>query len=157
MATELNSLIFNKPTEPDFNRGSLEDFGFATGEIDFMADVEMKGYASRNVPGEDGERVFFPDNPAIEPYDLTIEFKYQGTYVGFYDAYTTFCDYLIGRDGTGPCMHIYSPWSNMGRLNTYVKSIKNEKFHREGENIFMSMSVVFRITDPVQTIKLAVS
>lgn len=149
-------MIFHKPTMPEVNKSSLADFGFATGNVEFPASVEMKEYASRSVPGEDGERVFFPDNPAINAYDLSIEFKYKGLYSDFHDDYMTFCNFLIGRDGFGPCMHIYMPWNNIGRMNTYVKSIKECKYNRNGNEVFITFNVVFRITDPVATIKLAI-
>lgn len=157
MAQELNTIIFHKPAEPTANKGSYEHFGFATGDVGFPADVEMKSYSTRNVPGEDGERVFFPEVPAIDAYDWTVEFKYQGNFADFYKDFTRFRDYLIGRDGSGSRMHVYSPWSDMGKCNAYVKSIKSDKFYRKDNSVYISVKVVFRITEPNSDIKLTLS
>lgn len=156
MAETRNTLLIRKG---GVTKSTFDDFGFATGEIPFPGSFEIKGFAERDCPGEDGERVYFPDQSYIKGYDLKVEFKTQYNIYGIYDRYRAFVNYLTGRDGTGTEMEVYSPWYRVGRKGVYAKAIEESRFVRDDDNDSNSMiaiEVTFRITDPITDILLSV-
>ena len=131
------------------------DFGYATGEIPFPADVEVKELTKRNCPCEDGDRVFFPDRLALASYDLEIEFKYQGKESSLYIDFCRLRDLLTGADGEGTELAIYSPWYRIGRQRVHLKNIKPDSSLRMNDESFQKIKITFCITDPVTDILLS--
>lgn len=131
-----------------------ERFGFATGEFGFPYKASPKEFATRNVPGEDGERVFFPKKTSIEAYDLNVEFKYRGKLASYYGDYKRFMEFISGMDGKGTNLIIYSPWHRIGRKDVYVKSAEPPVYHRNGDECHITVKVVFRVTNPTEDVIL---
>lgn len=152
MAVNLNTLIIKKGDTIIDSYAS----GFATGEISFPAVIEVKDYAAKECPGEDGERVFFPDRAYYKPYDLDIEFKYVWKSNSAKSIFLAFCDIITGKDGKGTELSIYSPWYRIGRQKVYVKAIKTHNYRSDDKESFFRFTVTFRITDPITDIVLSV-
>lgn len=153
MAVNLSTLLIRRGDEIIDSAAS----GFYTGEINFPANVEVKDFATRDCPGEHGERVFFPANSSIKAYDLDVEFKYTGKIEVYRYMFCAFRDKLTGQDGKGTELSIYSPYYRIGRQRVYVKSIQQKKFYRDDETgeAFISFVVTFRVTDPVTDILIS--
>lgn len=153
---EKSTLLFrNTKHEEVFD--SLADFGFATQEIEFPAKTVVKELATRNVPGEDGERVSYPDRAYLEPYDLDVEFVYKGEEEHYYTtSFTTIRDILLGRVyGDGCELEIYSPWHRIGRRGVHVKEIEPTKFRRMDGEVMLGIKVKFHVSDPDKDILLS--
>lgn len=133
---------------------TLADFGFATGEIPFPAEVEIKEFATRSCPGEDGDRVFFPDTSYASSYDWDVEFKYRGDIGQYRQDYEAFISFLNGRDGNGTEISVYSPFHRIGRQKVNVKEISDAVFKRMGDSMHLTIKVKFRINDPLTHILL---
>lgn len=131
-----------------------ERFGFATGEFSFPYKANPKDFAARNVPGEDGERVYFPDRTYMDAYDISIQFKYVGALSAYYTAYRNFMEFMTGLDGQGTNLIIYSPWHRIGRKDVYVKGIDEPVFKRVGEECHISVKFTLRVTNPVEDVVL---
>lgn len=150
--SELSTLLIQRGSQV-FD--SLADFGFATGEIPFPSDIEIKDFATRDCPGEDGERVFFPERSYLKAYDLEVEFKYASDINSFNTNYRSFCNLLTGRSGAGTEFSIYSPWHRLGKTGVYVTKITSGNYKRIEEDVFASIKVKFHITNPDSHILLS--
>ena len=144
-----HSLYMQKERALSEITGSLEAFGFATGKIDFPASCEAKELAARDFPGFDGESVHFPDTLRFAATDLNVEFKYRDDDSKAYERITAFRDWMSGRSDAGTKMMIYSPWTNAGRRGVYMKSISEPEYRRDDLGTYLSVTVTFRLTDPV--------
>lgn len=151
--SELSTLLIKKGSK---TISTLAEYGYATKDIDYPIVTEVKDFASRNVPGEDGERVYFPDSASLEPYDLEVEFMYRGNVEANKNLFDGFRDFLTGRDKEGTELSIYSPYHRVGRQKVYAKKIEVNRFKRDGDEGFASFKVTFRVTDPVTDILLSV-
>lgn len=153
MVENLNTLLIRKNgTVYD----TAADFGFATGEIGFPANIEFKDFASKSVPGEDGERVFFPEQAAVEAFDMTVEFKYKGILAKAQSDYSGFVNFFRGtEEQKGTELAFYSPWHRFGRQKVYAKKIENTGYWRQGDEVTMKCKVTFRITDPLTHVLLS--
>lgn len=127
---------------------SYQQFGFATGRIPFLSNIETKELATEDLPGEDGERVFFPDQMFLKPYDVTIEFKYCGYLNSIYSSYSGFRDFLLGRGGGGTRMTLYCPWQDITLEGVWIKSMEGMKFNRLDDEEFFTMEVTFHVSRP---------
>lgn len=134
---------------------TAKDFAFVTGEVPYLAKTEAKELATRDCPGEDGERVYFPDRLPLAAYDLEVEFKMYGPAMSVFKYYNMFRQYLTGEDGTGTEIEIYSPYCNVGRRGVHMKSMGDPTFRKDADGEeFMSLEVIFHVTDPTTHIKL---
>ena len=136
-------------------KDSLSDFGMATGDIPWPADVTAKDPGVVDCPGQSGESSYFPDHAAIEAYDLEIEFKCRAYATRLYDLYSAFRDYLFGLgEEEGTEMEIYSPWQGIGRRCVRAVSMGDVEFRRDNAGEYASFKVTFRVCDPVTDIRL---
>lgn len=133
---------------------TLKAFGMATGEIPWPAGVSVKDLGAVDCPGEDGERTFFPATLPLEAYDLEFEFKYRGELGSLYPQYKKMRDCLIGRDGNGSELRIYSPYCGIGRQKVSLRSMEPGRFVKDNLGEYFSFKVKFRVADPVTDVTL---
>lgn len=152
MALMDNTLLIRKGEGE--TKDSLADFCMATGEMPWPAEVSVKDPGVVDCPGESGERTFFPDTAALEAYDLEVEFKCRAIDSRIYPLFKTFRDYLTGMDGNGTELQIYSPYCGVGRQGVWAKSISDVTFRKDNIGEYASLTVTFRVSDPVTDILL---
>ena len=138
-------------------KSSLTDFHMATGEVAWPAAVTVKDLGEVDCPGESGVRVHFPDVLPLDAEDMEVEFKCRAEDCRLYTLFKAFRDYLTGMDGEGTELQIYSPHCGIGRQKVHVKSMGDVEFRKDNVGEYASLTVVFRLTDPVTDIVLAVT
>lgn len=144
--SELSTLLIKRGGEVI---DTYSDFGFATGEIDFPAVVEIKEPYTKDCHGEDGERVFFPKGGNLKAYDLHVEFKHKGNIEIYHTSnYRAFRNFMTGYYNETTELSIYSPWHRIGRQKVYLKSLSDGEFRRDGDQVYLILKAVFRVTDP---------
>lgn len=151
MATEYTLLIKKEYTS---TVSSLDDYGFAISEISWPNE-EIQELAARVWPGEDGEDVYIPPRGlAMKAFDLVVEFLYKGARDTLLEAYTSFKEFMTGRDGLGAELEIYDCYWKRGYTGVYVKQFGDIKVHKTNIDEAMSMKAVLRITNPLNRARL---
>lgn len=128
-------------------------FGYAAKDIAWPS-LETQDVATREWPGEDGEDAFVPEVLRFKAYDLEVPLVYTSGRGECNAAYLKLLKYLTGRSGGVAELDVYDPHNRIGRTGVYLKSLKPDKFHRDGSGDYMSLTATFRVTDPMTDVTL---
>ena len=153
MANKLYSLVLQKGTE---KKDLVDDFSVVCLEVPMAIQAEIMDFSSTEYYGEDGEDTYFPEESTVKAFDWKVKLgTLAATVSTCVKQFTTFINYLTGKDGEGTELSVYSAWTGVGHNKVYCKQVSEPEFSRDSQgNSIASFEVTFRITNPLDLITL---
>lgn len=136
-------------------------WGIVCKDIPLQLFPEAKDLPNNDWADEDGEDTYIPNNLKFKPYDLTIEWVYNG-FADVEDDGTyswpanqkiqEFMEYISGRIDGKVSMSITDTYTQIS-VNTYFKKAEQDAFYRmSGNEEVVTFKTTHRVVNPVPAI-----
>lgn len=150
MNTQNSILLSKMNTSPQSVKDLTDDFGIVCTKIERMDGKEIQTIETQEWVDEDGEDAYIPNVLRLKAFDWTIECGTLGTSASVCKSnIDSLMSYLIGEDGKGAELYIYSAMINTGRQHVYFKQKEEKEYWVNAQGMTIAQfSITFRICDP---------